>query len=162
MDPSQIISNVPLSRQTKFLSRSISPTHTLFISQSLLLAHVLIGICIYFTYLHWVFFHLLVYSSLNSVNNFTVCPYILLPHSFKRFFCLLVRITIMCFYFDPDTLPCSHPKALILLVILDFFCFLSLIHLCAFVLYLVTSDSSIPRISLRNFWKSLPWNWLVK
>ena len=47
LDPSQILSNVPLSFQTKFLSRSLSLKHNIFISQSLSLVHIIIDLRIY-------------------------------------------------------------------------------------------------------------------
>ena len=77
--------------------------------------------------------------------------------SILNVFCLLIRITIAYFSFDPNTLLCSHPPALILFVRVELFYFLYLIHSCVFVLYLLTSSSYIPRVRLRRvFVSSIP------
>ena len=133
--------------------------------------HVIIDLHIYFNYLHWAFCHLFVYSSFRSFNHFIVCLYIILPCSFEHFYVylhiLILRISLLIFlfwyfYFDPNTLVCSHPTVLVLLARVDFLCYFSLIHPCAFVLYLVISASAIPRIMLQNFTKRTPCNVLVK
>ena len=119
-----MISNVLLSLHPIFMSRSLSLTHnifmswlllslslthTLLMSRPFLLTNVLIDIRIYFTYLHWAFCHLLIYSSLRSFENFTVCPYIILPCSFESFsvysYILILRISLLIFIFWSQQVP---------------------------------------------------------
>ena len=103
LSPTQISISITLS-YTYYFYALIILTYAIFMYQPFLLAHVLTYLRIYITYLHWYFFHLLVYSSLCSFDSFIICPYIILPHSFERFSVYLYLFLLHVFYFGVSLL----------------------------------------------------------
>ena len=125
--PSQILSNVLLSNQPKFLSCSLSLTHTLFMSRlSLTLSYtyyfyVLIILACVCSYWYTYIFYLPILSLLSFacifltlfIWGFYRLPVYSFTSLFQVFFCLLLRITIMYFSFDIYLLIPTYSCALI-------------------------------------------------